>query len=207
MSGETKRICLGAFAGAHGVKGEAKIKTFTEAPENVAAYGPVTSEDGKLRFTLSFVKALKDGFVLVRAKEIKTREDAEALKGVRLYVDRDVLPAPEEDEFYLDDLVGLAAVDEDGLSLGAVRAVYNFGAGDLIELADIPGVKGVTLVPFTKEAVPEVDLSAGRLTVARAALEGLSGADGKNPSFSDETGEIVSDDIEVDLAAMRQEDS
>jgi len=203
MSGGSKRICLGAFAGAHGVKGEAKIKTFTEAPENIAAYGPVTSEDGKLRFTLTRVKALKDGFVLVRAPEIKSREDAEALKGVRLYVDRSVLPAPDEDEFYLDDLVGLAAADEDGASLGAVSAVYNFGAGDLLELADIPGVKGVTLVPFTKEAVPAVDLAARRLTIARAALAGEE----QGPTLSDDTGQIVSGDIDVDLAAMREEDA
>ena len=83
-----KKTCLGAFAGAHGVRGEAKIKTFTAEAENIAAYGPVTSEDGKRRFTLTVVKTLKDGFVLARAPEIASREDAEALKGVRLYVDR-----------------------------------------------------------------------------------------------------------------------
>ncbi|MCK5749551.1 MAG: 16S rRNA processing protein RimM [Oricola sp.] len=196
------RACLGAFAGAHGVKGDARIKTFTETPESVADYGPVETEDGKRRFTLKIVKLLKDGFVIARAPEIASREDAEALKGVRLYVDRSALPAPDEDEFYLDDLAGLKAFDEAGAALGAVKAVYNFGAGDLIELSGIPGVKGARLVPFTKEAVPEVDLSAGRITVARVFVE-----QEENPEIDDETGQIVSDDLDVNLDAMKQEDS
>ncbi len=152
------RACLGAFAGAHGVKGHAKIKTFTEAPENIAAYGPVETEDGKRRFSLKLINVLNDGFVLVSSPEIQSREDAEALKGERVYVNRAVLPPPDEDEFYLDDLVGLAAFDETGAPMGVVKAVYNFGADDLLEIGGIPGVKGVRLVAFTKENVPEVDL-------------------------------------------------
>lgn len=164
------RSCLGAFAGAHGVKGAAKIKTFTQAPENIAAYGPVTSEDGARQFTLKLLKVLNDGIALVSAPEIASREDAESLKGVRLYVDRDALPAPDEDEFYLDDLVGLHAFDEDGAPLGVVKAVYNFGAGDVLELSDIPGVNGGRLVPFTKAAVPQVDLKNSRITISANAL-------------------------------------
>lgn len=159
------RACLGAFAGAHGVKGETKLKSFTETPEGVADYGPVETEDRKRRFTLKIVKVLKDGFVIARAPEIASREDAEALKGVRFYVNRSALPVPEEDEFYLDDLVGLKAFDEAGAALGAVKAVYNFGAGDLIELSGIPGVNGARLVPFTKAAVPAVDMKAGRIII------------------------------------------
>ncbi len=166
-----QRVCLGAFAGAHGVKGHAKIKTFTETPEGVAAYGPVTTEDGARSFTLKIVKILTDGFVIASAPEIKSREDAQALKGVSLYVNRDVLPAPEEDEFYLDDLVGLKAVDENGAPMGVVKAVYNFGAGDVLELTKIPGVKGVRLIPFAKEAIPAVALADGRITVARDAID------------------------------------
>ena len=166
----SKKACLGAFAGAHGVKGVAKIKTFTQSPENIAAYGPVISEDGARLFTLKLLKVLNDGVVLVSAPEIASREDAESLKGVRLYVDRDVLPAPDEDEFYLDDLVGLQAFDEDGAPLGVVKAVYNFGAGDVLELSDIPGVKGLRLVAFTRENVPVIDIAAARLTLRRGAL-------------------------------------
>lgn len=132
------RICLGAFAGAHGVKGETKVKTFTAAPENIAAYGPVTSEDGKRRFTLKFLRALKPGLALVTAPEIASREDAEALKGVKFYVAREALPAASEDEFYIEDLVGLAAFTEGGAPLGAVVAVHNFGAGDIVEIARAP---------------------------------------------------------------------
>lgn len=161
------RVCLGAFAGAHGVKGHAKIKSFTETPEGVAAYGAVETEDAARTFTLKIIKSLSDGFVIASAPEIKTREDAEALKGVRLYISRDALPDPNEDEFYLDDLVGLNAFDETGAPLGVVKAVYNFGAGDLLELGDIPGIKGVRLVPFTKEAAPGVDLGGGRIIVQR----------------------------------------
>ncbi len=164
------RICLGAFAGAHGVRGEAKVKCFTEDPSNIAAYGPVETEDGKHRFTLAVIRSLKADFVLVRAPEIQSREAAEALKGVRFYVTRDKLPPPDEDEFYLNDLVGLDAVDEEGAPLGAVNAVYNFGAGDVIELMGVPGLKGMRLVRFTRENVPGVDLTGGKITVLRAAV-------------------------------------
>ncbi len=171
MSDTTQtRICLGAFAGAHGVRGEAKVKCFTEDPSNIAAYGPVETEDGKRQFTLTVIRNLKADFVLVRAPEIHSREDAEILKGARFYVDRDKLPAPDEDEFYLNDLVGLEAVDEEGAPLGAVNAVYNFGAGDVIELMGIPGLNGMRLVRFTKENVPSVDVTGGKITVRRAAV-------------------------------------
>jgi len=171
MSSEgKKRACLGAFAGAHGVKGDAKVKAFTEDPRNVAAYGPVETEDGGASFDIKVVKFLKGDFVIIRAPQIKTREAAEALKGQRLYVNRDKLPAPDEDEFYLDDLVGLDAIDETGAALGAVNAVHNFGAGDLIELKDIPDVKGARLIAFTKENTPVIDIANGRITILRAAI-------------------------------------
>ena len=170
MSNKKKRACLGAFAGAHGVKGEAKVKSFTEEPANIASYGVVETEDGKRQFTLSIIRSLKPGLLLVRAPDIQSREDAESLKGARLYVDRDMLPAPDEDEFYLDDLVGLSVTDENGQALGLVNAVYDFGAGDMIEIKNIPDMKGVRLVPFTKEDVPTVDIKAGQITVRREAV-------------------------------------
>lgn len=202
-----KRICIGAFAGAHGVRGDAKIKTFTEDPASVAAYGPVETEDGARRFSLKIIRVLKPGLVLARAPEIESREDAAALSGKRLFIDRARLPQAEEDEFYLDDLIGLHAFDETGAELGEVCAVYDFGAGDIIELENVPGRKGKVMIPFLRKTVPAVDLAAGRITIAADALEETEASEKDGPSLSDETGEIVSDDIVVDLDAMREEDS
>jgi 16S rRNA processing protein RimM len=201
-----KRICLGAFAGAHGVRGEAKVKCFTEAPHNIAAYGRLTSEDGRRSFSLEVVRVLKPDLVVARAPEIASREDAQSLAGTRLYVDRAALPETDEDEFYFEDLVGLAAFTEDGAPAGRVAAVHNFGAGDILELDNVPGRKESTLIAFTRTLVPDIDLAAGRLTIAAAAL--AEEADETSlPSLSDDTGEIVSDDISVDLDAMREEDA
>lgn len=171
----TARVCLGAFAGAHGVNGEVKVKTFTQAEESVARYGAVETEDGARRFALKFIRVLKPGLALVSAPEIRTREAAQALAGTRLFVDRARLPDPEEGEFYLDDLVGLTARDETGAALGAVSAIYNFGAGDVLEIKG--GPSGPLLVPFTRIAIPAVDLSAGVLTVAAAALAEILAGD------------------------------
>ncbi len=173
MTKKRSRVCLGAFAGAHGVKGETLVKTFTEAPQNIAAYGPVQSEDGARAFAIKFVRNAKPGFVIASAPEITSREDAASLKGVRFYVNRTALPEPEEDEFYLDDLVGLSAIDETGADAGRIAAVHNFGAGDLLELSDIPDLTGARVIPLTKEAVPTIDLTGGRVTVLRAAIDDL----------------------------------
>ena len=171
MTIDKDRVCLGAIAGAHGVKGDVKVKTFTEAPENIVAYGPVQSEDGNQTFILKLIKIVKGDVALVSAREIKTREEAEALKGTRLYVARDKLPVPDEEEFYLSDLVGLKAVDENGANLGAIGAVYNFGAGDLLELKNIPDVKGVRLIAFTKENCPAVSLSKGEIVIRLSSID------------------------------------
>ena len=165
-----ERVCIGAFAGAHGVHGAALVKTFTESPDAISAYGEVETEDGSRRFQLKFVRSPKADMAIVKSPEIKTREDALALKGQRLYVSRDALPAPEEDEFYLTDLVGLKVVDENNASAGLVRAVFNFGAGDLLEIEKIPGMKGVRLVSFRKEIVTEIDIAAGMVRILREAL-------------------------------------
>lgn len=164
------RICLGAFAGAHGVKGEIKVKTFTALEDAVAAYGPVESEDGARRFTLTFIRTLKPALALVSAPEIGGREEAAALTGMRLYVDRTRLPDPGADEFYVEDLVGLAALDDGGRALGRIAAVHNFGAGDILEITDAGAKKGGLLVPFTRAAVPTVDLAGGRVVITAAAL-------------------------------------
>jgi len=171
---DPKMICIGTFAGAHGVRGEAKLRAFTEVPTDAVAYGPVSTEDGR-RFTLKLVREAKPGLLVVRSPEIASREDAQALGGTKIFVSRDRLPPPDEDEFYYEDLVGLAAVTPDGSPFGKVKAVVNYGAGDLLELMNVPSEKGVLLVPFTKEAVPEIDFTARRITIDPPVYEEAEG--------------------------------
>ena len=159
----TDRVCVGAITGSFGVRGEARIKSFCAEPTAVGDYGPLSSEDGSRSFTLTITRPVKGGFA-VRLSGVKTKEEADALKGVRLYAPREALPALPDDEFYHADLIGLAAVDTGGADLGKVSAVLNHGAGDLLELRR-PGGKGSVLVPFTLEIVPTVDLSAGRIVI------------------------------------------
>lgn len=158
-----ERVCVGAIAGAFGVRGEAKIKSFTEDPRAIATYGPLESEDRAQRFDITLTRSIKGGFA-ARLSGVKTREEAEALKGTRLYVDRAILPQPEEDEFYYADLIGLRVEDQGGAFLGKVKAVHEFGAGDMLEY--VPDAGGETvMVPFTRDAVPVVDVPGGRLVV------------------------------------------
>ncbi len=160
-----KRVCLGAIAGAHGLRGDVRIKTFTAEPLDISAYGPLQTEDGAQSFMVMTVKPGKGDTVIARLQGLVERDRAEALKGERLYVNRKALPPPDDDEFYYEDIIGLNAVHIDGRSLGRVRAVFNHGAGDLLELVDIPGVKGARLIPFTRDCVPAVDISSGRVEI------------------------------------------
>ena len=159
---DAKRVCLGRAIGARGLKGEVRIKTFTEDPLAIGAYGPLQDEARTRQFEISNVQTAKDG-VVARLKGISTREEADALKGVEFYVDRDRLPDVENDStFYFEDLIGLVAINEDGSALGQVVAVQNFGAGDLLEVR--PATGGATvLVPFTREIVPDIDKETGWL--------------------------------------------
>lgn len=152
------QICVGAIAGAFGVKGEARIKSFCAEPKAIADYAPLTSQDGR-SFDLTITRSVKEGFA-AQLSGVPTREAAEALKGTRLYAPRDRLPALPDDEFYHADLIGLSVVDTGGASLGKVRAVHDFGAGDVL---DIVGGPKPIMLPFTRSAVPTVDLTAGRL--------------------------------------------
>ena len=151
-------VRVGVITGARGIKGEVRIKSFTEVPEDVAAYGPVFDKAGERQFDLRVVGNQK-GLVLARIKGVEDRNAAEALKRTELFVSRDQLPEPEDDEFYHADLEGLMAMTVNGEELGKVRGVFDFGAGPVLELND-----GL-MVPFTKEAVPEVDLAAGKVTI------------------------------------------
>ncbi len=154
-------ICVGAIAGAWGVRGEARLKSFCADPGAIAGYGPLVAEDGR-SFDVTLVKPLQGAFA-ARLSGVATREDAEALKGTRLYAPRDRLPPLDEDEYYHADLIGLAVLDAGGAALGRVKAVMNHGAGDILEIAR-PGQPDL-LLPFTRELVPNVDLASGRVIV------------------------------------------
>lgn len=154
-------IVIAALAGAHGVRGEAKIKAFGD-PALVCSYGPFLDASGKTVLTPVKAKPGAGGLVIASVRENLTREQLMAMKGALLHVPRAVLPPPEDDEFYHADLIGLEARDADGAPMGRVRAVQDFGAGDVLEIA---GPGGVTYAPFTRDAVPHVDLAGGWLTV------------------------------------------
>lgn len=161
------RVCLGVIVGARGLKGDVRIKSFTDDPKDIGAYGPVTTDEGA-SLTLDITGEAK-GVVIGRIKGVVDRTQVEALKGQRLYVARDVLPAPEDtDEFYHADLIGLTVVDEMETECGTVTAVYDFGGGDMIEVRQPNGP--VVLVPFTLASVPTVNLDAGQLVVTAEAL-------------------------------------
>jgi len=164
VSVENGRICLGVIVGAHGIKGDVRVKPFTAEPEDVGAYGPLSDAPGTRTFRIT-VRSVVKGAVVAKVDGVADRDAAEALKGISLYVDRDRLPAPEdEDTFYHADLIGLRAEAPDGSPLGQVAAVFDHGAGDIL---DIRGTDGrVVSVPFTKAVVPLVDVTAGRIVVA-----------------------------------------
>jgi 16S rRNA processing protein RimM len=159
----TDRICVGAIAGSFGVAGEVRLKSFCAEPEAIAEYGPLYSEDGSRSFKVKLTKPVAGGLG-ARIAGVETREQAEALKGVTLFVDRSRLPKLPDDEFYHSDLIGLEVRDTGGVLQGTVIAVHNHGAGDLLEVGG-PGRKGPILLPFTLAVVPTVDLAAGRIVV------------------------------------------
>ena len=157
------RVLLGRIAGAHGIRGEVLVYTYTEAPENIGAYGALFDASGERQFKLKVVRVTPKG-VIARVAGIEDRNAAEALKGIELYLERARLPAAAEGEFYYADLVGLTAVDVDGKTVGKVVTVQNFGAGDLLEIR-LTGSSKTELVPFRDAFVPEVDLVARRVVV------------------------------------------
>jgi 16S rRNA processing protein RimM len=156
------QICVARIGAAHGVRGQVKLWTFTEDPFAVKEYGPLSTKDGSRQFEVTHVREARDHLVAT-LKGIATRNDAERLNGIELYVSRDKLPATEDDEYYHADLIGLAAVTAADESLGRVIAIHNFGAGDIIEIAPPQG--STLLLPFTNAVVPTVDLAGGRVVI------------------------------------------
>jgi len=155
------RVCVGAIAGAFGVAGEVRLKSFCADPAAIGTYGPLFTEDGSRSFKVKLTRPVAGGLG-ARLSGVATKEDADSLKGTTLWVSRDRLPAAGDDEFYHTDLIGLEVRDTGGAMLGRVGAVHNHGAGDLLEVI---GPTGTLLLPFTKAIVPTVDLTAGRIVV------------------------------------------
>lgn len=166
-------VCLGRIGGAHGLRGAVRIQTFTDEPEDIGTYGPLVSPPGDRRFRVTVQRRVKSG-VIARVAGVDSRHAAMELKGILLFVARDVLPPPGDDEFYHADLVGMTGVALDGTALGQVIAVWNFGAGDVLELKAAKSGKAVML-PFDQQVVPTVDLAGGviRIDVPESLKEDL----------------------------------
>lgn len=157
-------IVVGAIAGAHGVRGDVRVKSFTADPAAMFEYAPFLSEKGAVLLDPKSFRAAKDHFVVTPKKPLQ-KEEWDGLKSTKLYVPRDHLPAPEEDEFYIDQLVGLTVLGEDEAVIGKVKAVLDHGAGDLLEIQPRSGGKTV-LVPFTKTDVPTINIAEKKIVVA-----------------------------------------
>jgi 16S rRNA processing protein RimM len=158
-------IAVGRVAGAFGVRGEVRITAFTEEPLALARFRELKRQDGSPGLTIQSAREAKGG-IICRCPGVETKEQADALRGLRLFIERKALPQPDEDEFYLADLIGLAVVTPEGETLGTVKSVQDFGAGDLIEIAPAEG--GPTwYLAFTRETVPRVDIAGGRLVAVR----------------------------------------
>lgn len=158
---ENDRVCVGAVIGARGLKGELRVKSFTADPDDLFAYGPVSDETGGRTFEGRISGHAKD-HLLVFLRGVGDRNRADAMKGTRFYVERAALPAPDDDEFYHADLIGLTAELVDGTALGAVRGVLDVGGGASLE---IDGPDGLLMVPFTKAVAPVVDLAGGKVVI------------------------------------------
>ncbi len=160
----SKLIVVGVLSGAHGVRGDVRVKSFTEDPHALFHYGPLLNEAGEKLLDPKTYRVAKDHFI-VTPRTARQKEEWDTLKGTRLFVPRSRLPDSEDDEFYIEDLVGLRVLDLNDNEIGRVKAVLDHGAGDLIEILPAGGTKPV-LVPFTREDIPDLDLSEGKIVVA-----------------------------------------
>lgn len=156
-------VVVGVIKGAHGVCGDVRIKSFTEVPEDVFSFGALMSETGEVLVETKKYRTAKDHFIVSPAKTHQ-KEEWDALKGTKLHAARDVLPPAAEDEFYIEDLVGLWVYDADGKRIGQVKAALNFGAGDILEVK-LGASNDVVIIPFTAEDFPEISLAERKLTL------------------------------------------
>ena len=175
----TNRILVGRFGAAHGVRGEVRLQSFTGDPEAIGAYGPLAGSDGRA-YTLKSLRPVKDNLLVARVEGITDRDAAERLTHIELTLDRAALPPPDEEEFYVADLVGLDAVDAEGSKFGTIAGVPNYGGGDLIEVRPAAGGESL-LFTFTKAVVPNVDIAGRCVTIVPPAeVEGDDGRDGES---------------------------
>lgn len=163
MAGRSRDVLLATVVGAQGLSGALRVKAFTVAAESLARYGVLHSRDGRT-FTVTSVRAAKGDEAVLTLAELGDRTAAEALRGVDLYVRRAVLPVPAREEYYHADLIGLRAEDVAGRTLGTVHAIYNYGAGDVLEIVRNDG--DTILLPFTRETVPQIEIDKERIVVA-----------------------------------------
>lgn len=160
---DTSLLLVGEIGAAQGLKGEVRVRSYTQEPTDIAAYGPLRDEAGTKTIEIERVRVTPKALI-ARIRGVSTREAAEALNHTKLYVARAALPAPADDEWYVADLIGLAAVSPTGAPLGTVAAVHNFGASDIVEIAPVDGGPS-QLIAFTDDTVPEIDIAAGRLVL------------------------------------------
>lgn len=162
-SGQDRLIAVGVFGAPHGVRGELRLKSYTGDPLAIADYAPLRDATGRV-FVITGARLVRDDMLVVRLEGVNDRDGAQALTNRELFVPRHQLPPPGAEEFYHADLVGLAALTQDGAPFGKVQAVLNFGAGDILEIAPAAGGETI-LLPFTRAAVPELDFPGGRIIV------------------------------------------
>lgn len=163
MKQQSDLVLVGEIGAAQGLKGEVRLRSYTQDPADIGAYGPLRNEAGTETIEIERVRVTPKA-VIARIKGVTTREAAEALNRTRLYIARDALPKAADDEWYVADLIGLTAVSPDGAPIGTVAAVHNFGAGDIVEIAPAEGGPS-RLIAFTDDTVPEVDVAGGRLVL------------------------------------------
>jgi 16S rRNA processing protein RimM len=164
MASSARLVLLGVFGAAQGVRGEVRVKSFTADPKAIGGYGALTDHSGARAFRIEQLRPLRDDLVVVRLAGVTTRDAAQALTGVEIYARRDQLPPPAADEFYYDDLVGLAAETADGAPLGRVVGLVNYGGGDILEIAPAGGGETL-LLPFSKAVAVEIDFAGGRVVI------------------------------------------
>ncbi len=175
MAPDKKLVLLGHVAGAHGIRGEVVVKSYTADPADIDAYGSLTDATGTKSYKLKVVRVMPKG-VVVRVAGVADRNAAEALKGTALHAARSALGDAEPGEYFHEDLIGLEAVDPSGVRIGSIKAVENFGAGDLLEIAR-DGTAKTEFVPFVEAYVPDVNIVVGRVIIIMPADDGSKETD------------------------------